>query len=135
MTGRAVCLIGPGHVASNPRLVKEADALHAAGFRVRVVSGTSHPLVEPLDQALLASRPWRAVRVPLGSKWDRVPRVARQRVSAGLVRRVGTNLNQAVARLNATGQRGEDLFPATQICVRAIRRLDEAAEQVRRSIP
>src|SRR6266571_865419 len=28
--------------------------------------------------------------------------------AAGLVRRVGTNLNQAVARLNATGQRGED---------------------------
>jgi hypothetical protein len=55
--------------------------------------------------------------------------------AAGLVRRVGTNLNQAVARLNATGQRGEDLLPATQICIRAIRRLDEAAEQVRRSVP
>ncbi len=55
--------------------------------------------------------------------------------AAGLVRRVGTNLNQAVARLNATGQRGEDLFPAAQICARAIRRLDEAAEHVRRNVP
>jgi hypothetical protein len=55
--------------------------------------------------------------------------------AAGLVRRVGTNLNQAVARLNATGQRGEDLLPATQICMRAIRRLDEAAEHVRRNVP
>jgi hypothetical protein len=55
--------------------------------------------------------------------------------AAGLVRRIGTNLNQAVARLNATGQRGEDLLPATEFCVRVIRRLDEAAEQVRRSIP
>ena len=55
--------------------------------------------------------------------------------AAGLVRRVGTNLNQAVARLNSTGQRGEDLLPAAQFCVRVIRRLDEAAEQVRRSIP
>jgi hypothetical protein len=54
--------------------------------------------------------------------------------AAGLVRRVGTNLNQAVARLNATGQRGEDLLPAAQFCVRVIRRLDEAAEQLRRSI-
>ena len=53
--------------------------------------------------------------------------------AAGLVRRVGTNLNQAVARLNATGQRGEDLIPAAQFCVRVIRRLDEAAEQVRRN--
>jgi hypothetical protein len=34
--------------------------------------------------------------------------------AAGLVRRVGTNLNQAVARLNATGQCGDDLLPAAQ---------------------
>src|SRR5436190_7887513 len=55
--------------------------------------------------------------------------------AAGLVRRVGTNLNQAVARLNATGQRGEDLLPAAQFCARVIRRLDEAAEHLRRSVP
>ena len=55
--------------------------------------------------------------------------------AAGLVRRIGTNLNQAVARLNATGQRGEDLKPAAEFCMRVIRRLDEAAEQVRRNIP
>jgi len=55
--------------------------------------------------------------------------------AAGLVRRVGTNLNQAVARLNATGERAEDLVPAAEFCTRVIRRLDEAAEQVRRSIP
>jgi hypothetical protein len=55
--------------------------------------------------------------------------------AAGLVRRVGTNLNQAVARLNATGQRGEDLVPAAQFCVRVIRRLDEAAEHVRCNVP
>ena len=55
--------------------------------------------------------------------------------AAGLVRRAGTNLNQAVARLNATGQRGVDLIPAARFCVRVIRRLDETAEQLRRSIP
>jgi hypothetical protein len=55
--------------------------------------------------------------------------------AAGLVRRIGTNLNQAVARLNATGQRSEDLLPSAEFCARVIRRLDEAAEQVRRSIP
>jgi hypothetical protein len=55
--------------------------------------------------------------------------------AAGLVRRIGTNLNQAVARLNATGQRGEDLLPAAEFCVRVIRRLDEAAEQLRCRVP
>lgn len=86
MSTPRVCLIGPGHVASNPRLVKEADALHAAGYRVRVVSGRSHPLVERLDEALLATRPWSATRVRLGSKWERVPQVARHRMSARLAR-------------------------------------------------
>jgi hypothetical protein len=55
--------------------------------------------------------------------------------AAGLVRRAGTNLNQAVARLNASGQRGADLVPAAEFCVRVIRRLDEAAEQLRRAVP
>ncbi len=55
--------------------------------------------------------------------------------AAGLVRRAGTNLNQAVARLNSTGQRGADLVPSAEFCVRVIRRLDEAAEQLRRAIP
>jgi hypothetical protein len=55
--------------------------------------------------------------------------------AAGLVRRAGTNLNQAVAKLNATGQRGDDLVPAAQFCARVIRRLDETAEQLRRSVP
>jgi hypothetical protein len=30
--------------------------------------------------------------------------------AAGLVRRIGVNLNQAVAKLNATGQRSADLL-------------------------
>jgi hypothetical protein len=55
--------------------------------------------------------------------------------AAGLVRRAGTNLNQAVAKLNATGQHGDDLVPAAQFCARVIRRLDETAEQLRRSVP
>jgi hypothetical protein len=55
--------------------------------------------------------------------------------AAGLVRRIGVNLNQAVTRLNSTGQRGDDLTPAAEMCSRVIGRLDDAAEQVRRSIP
>ena len=55
--------------------------------------------------------------------------------AASLVRRIGTNLNQAVARLNTTGQPGADLLPAAEFCARVIRHLDEAAEEVRRNIP
>jgi hypothetical protein len=52
--------------------------------------------------------------------------------AAGQVCRIGVNLNQAVARLNTTGQPGPDLEPMVAYCERVIRRVDEAAELVRR---
>ena len=89
-----------------------ARGAFAAEVTLAAVSGaqarTASPLRETLDELMAA---------------------------AGLVRRIGTNLNQAVAKLNATGQRSEDLLPAAEFCMRVIRRLDEAAEQVPRSIP
>ena len=34
-----ICIVTPGHLAANPRVIKEADALTAAGHRVSVISG------------------------------------------------------------------------------------------------
>ena len=50
----------------------------------------------------------------------------------GLVRRIGVNLNQAVARLNATGQRSGDLLPYAAESLRRAERLDAVAEVVRK---
>ena len=38
---RRVCLVSGGHPSSNPRLVKEADALAAAGYELTVVHAQS----------------------------------------------------------------------------------------------
>jgi hypothetical protein len=54
--------------------------------------------------------------------------------AAGLVRRIEVNLNQAVAKLNATGQRSADLLPYAMACLRRVERLDAAAEQIRRQL-
>ena len=54
--------------------------------------------------------------------------------SAGLVRRIGVNLNQAVAKLNATGQHSSDLLPYAAACLRRAERLDAAAEEIRRRL-
>jgi len=82
------------------------------------------------EAALAAAR---GSAVPVGSPLrDALVELMR---ATGLVRRIGVNLNQAVARLNATSQRGEDLGPVAQMCGRVIRRLDDAAEHVRRNIP
>jgi len=54
--------------------------------------------------------------------------------AAGLVRRIGVNLNQAVAKLNATGQRSGDLLPYAVESMRRAQLLDQAAEEVRKRI-
>jgi hypothetical protein len=54
--------------------------------------------------------------------------------AAGLVRRIGVLMNQAVAALNSTGQRPGQLDECARICVDRVDRLDEAAEQVRRTV-
>jgi hypothetical protein len=54
--------------------------------------------------------------------------------AAGLVRRIGVNLNQAVARLNATGRASGDLDAYAAESIRQRRRLDAVAEQVRNAL-
>ena len=54
--------------------------------------------------------------------------------AAALVRRIGVNLNQAVARLNATGQRSGDLLPYAAESMRRAERLDAVADEVRKAL-
>jgi hypothetical protein len=58
-----VCLITPGHLASSPRLVKEADALVGAGYQVHVVAGRHFAPVDPLDADILNTAQWQCTRV------------------------------------------------------------------------
>jgi len=58
-----ICLITPGQPSTNPRLVKEADALHEAGYEVRVLCSHYLPWADEADKELLASRPWKCTYV------------------------------------------------------------------------
>jgi hypothetical protein len=68
--GRAprVCIVTPGQIGSNPRVVKEAQALHDAGYDVGVIATRTLDLVEPRDQALMRRIPWRLQRIDLRSR-------------------------------------------------------------------
>jgi glycosyltransferase involved in cell wall biosynthesis len=68
MNKRSICLVSPGNVGSNPRLVKEANALHDAGFKVRVVAGDYMATARHLDQSVLEHARWSWTKVGLGSK-------------------------------------------------------------------
>lgn len=58
-----VCIVTSKHVSYNPRVVKEADALTAAGHAVTVVTVCNNREQALLDQALMRSRQWRLLTV------------------------------------------------------------------------
>jgi len=53
--------------------------------------------------------------------------------AAGLAHKIGVLLNQAVAKLNATGQRPGELDECARICVRRVASMEAAAEEVRKT--
>jgi glycosyltransferase involved in cell wall biosynthesis len=73
-TARRICLVTPGHLSTNPRLVKEADALAAAGYEVSVVSARFIPWADTADGEF-ASRPWQVRKVAFGPIAGRVRHV------------------------------------------------------------
>ena len=81
-------------------------------------------------QTLMDAAEFRAVPVPVMQR-EMLAELMRVR---GLVRSAGVNLNQAVARLNATGQPGPDLQPSAAYCARVLGHVDQAAEVIRRRL-
>lgn len=55
--------------------------------------------------------------------------------ASGQLHRVGTNLNQAVRHLNATGRPPEPFARIAESCAQAADRVDAAAEAVRNRLP
>ena len=68
-----VCIVTPNPIGSNPRVVKEADALCEAGHDVTVVATRTHDRVEPRDLALMQRIQWRLLRIDLRSRLQRWP--------------------------------------------------------------
>lgn len=55
--------MSPGNLASNPRLLKEAEALYSAGYDVTTVTSDFSESVRVFDDELVARAPWRVVRI------------------------------------------------------------------------
>ena len=57
---KTICIVTPGYISSNPRVVKEADALWEAGFKVRVVFSQGNlEGARQFDEILLKEKPWQ----------------------------------------------------------------------------
>jgi len=100
-----VCLVTTGQPSSNPRAVKEADALVAAGYRVHMIGAHWAEWADRTDADLMAKRrwtcelvPWRAGEAPFRYWYTRVRHAAARRAADD--RGVGRLwLSAAVSRL------------------------------------
>lgn len=63
MSERRICLVSTLHLSYNPRLMKEADALHEAGYAVRVVAMREETAKAAWDDELMTARKWRLQRI------------------------------------------------------------------------
>jgi len=84
---KTVCLLTAGHVSSTPRLVREAEALCAAGYRVHVVAGRSFRPADELDAALLPHARWTLERLDSLKGPAAALRKLQQRAARRLVRK------------------------------------------------
>ncbi len=71
-----ICMLTQAQPSTNPRLVKEADALVEAGYRVEVLCSEHADWAGETDRELLASRRWPCTYVggehALARQWQRV---------------------------------------------------------------
>lgn len=87
MSGKRVCLLSAGQPSTNPRLVKEADALSEVGYDVKVLCGIRAPWALEADRELLRERAWECRYVgghprfePLRYHWTRMRHAAVRRL-------------------------------------------------------
>ncbi len=78
---RRICIVTPFHVSMNPRVVKEADALAAAGYTVSVIAPDFSGWAHEADKSY-QDRPWKIVAKPTfgpgSGKLQRMVEIARR---------------------------------------------------------
>jgi glycosyltransferase involved in cell wall biosynthesis len=108
---RRICLVTTGQPSTNPRLVKEADALVAAGYEVHVVGAHWAAWADATDRTLLGTRQWSCNLVD----WRRSTRPVRfwtTRARHAMARRLAPSLGGRRIELAAIHRVGPEL--ATQ---------------------
>src|SRR5207244_3796127 len=126
MPKERICVVTPGQPSTNPRAVKEADALTEAGYDVSMICGRMASWADDADHALLRSRSWVCHQVGghpasrrLVYEWTRLRhRVGRQTLAVngarGAVRRWA--LSRVQPELEAAASRvGADLYIAHSV--------------------
>jgi glycosyltransferase involved in cell wall biosynthesis len=104
--GKRVCLITSGPIGSDPRLVKEARALHLHGAKVQVISIITSLLPHLLrrNESVLAGVDWPCVQIQSGSRAKRILPAMAQKLARLLLRAGCHSTGLAVRAFNRTTQ-------------------------------
>lgn len=104
--GKRICIITPGHVSTNPRVVKEADALAEAGYSVSVIAANFTPWARTADLSF-GTRSWRRAQTltfgPLSPLPSRIFQGIRQRAAKAVVAVGVCNASTALAAAHPIG--------------------------------
>ena len=131
----AVCIVSPGNLASNPRVLKEADALHEAGYAVTAVVCDYTEALRSFDDEIAGHVPWKVVRVARPAGERQVGQAARG--LATLATSLGMRVPVAVAASAYGGpvsalRRAASAVPADLYIAHYVAGLAAAADVARR---
>ncbi len=112
-----VTIVTAGHLATCPRMLKAADALHGAGYRVRVVSANHTAWAEAADREIAASREWTWVSVDYSRGSAAVARLTtgiRFKAAQGISSRVGAERVPMAVAVRAYSRAHDELVRAVE---------------------
>ena len=110
-----VCIVTAGHMSTCPRMLKAADAMHAAGYDVRVVSASHTPWAVEADRQLRATRSWRWTVLDYSRATARRLQIktgARMRLARVLTRAFGSRRVPAALFVHAYSRAHDELVRA-----------------------
>jgi hypothetical protein len=110
-----IAVVTAGHLSTCPRMLKAADALHAAGYRVRVVSVNHTAWASAADEAVMATRRWEWSCVDYARSTARVVQVAtgaRRRAAQAVSVVAGATRTPIAAAIRAVSRAHDELVDA-----------------------
>ena len=135
-----VCIVTATHIAHDPRLVKEADALSRAGYDVRVISCQLAPWIAARDEGVMRRRSWRhdpvrALPCDAAGRWRTIVSYVRMQLFRHTLARVslqGGIAERALGRLHPELVRAACHEPANLFVAHNLEALPAAREAARR---
>jgi len=115
MTTPRVCIVTAGHMSTCPRMLKAADAMHAAGYDVRVVSASNTPWAVEADKELRTTRSWRWTVVDYSratARFRQIQTGARRRIAHVLTRAFGSSRVPSALYVRAYSRAHDELVGA-----------------------